>query len=264
LSLKTAARGNNDPVSVYDERVASDYARYRSVHPEVLRQLIAVAPIGRESRVLEVGCGTGNYICALNDSVGCACWGIDPSAPMLAQAQGRGSPVTFMHGRAEEMELPAESFDLVFSVDVIHHIADRPKAFHQSNRVLRSGGKICVVTDSEEILRTRQPLSIYFPETVAVELARYPAIGRLRTEMRAAGFGRPSEATVEFAAKLENMDSYRARVYSSLAGISDEAFARGIERMEKALQTGPIRSVSRYLMLWGTKIAVNKNHKTPA
>jgi ubiquinone/menaquinone biosynthesis C-methylase UbiE len=241
-------------MSDYYKQVALDYARHRRVHPEVLRQLIAVAPIKSDARVLEVGCGTGNYIRALRESVGCACWGVDPSESMLAQAKSRGASATFLPGRAEEVDLPADSFDLVFSVDVIHHVADRPGAFAESHRLLRSGGKTCIVTDSDEIIRNRQPMSFFFPETVAVDLARYPRMETMRAELLAAGFGQLTEATVEFAAQLENMDPYRARVFSGLARISDEAYARGIDRMEKALQAGPIASVSRYLMLWGTKI----------
>jgi hypothetical protein len=82
---------------------------------------------------------------------------------------------------------------------------------------------------------------------VAVELARYPQMETLRAELRGAGFDMLNEATVEFASKLENMDSYRARVFSSLARVSDEAFARGIERLERALRAGPIPAVSSYV-----------------
>jgi SAM-dependent methyltransferase len=38
--------------------------------------------LDRSSRVLEVGCGTGNCISAIQDRVGCPGWGIDPSARM--------------------------------------------------------------------------------------------------------------------------------------------------------------------------------------
>lgn len=237
----------------YYDQIAPDYARYRKVHPEVLRQLLDVVPVTRETRVLEVGCGTGNYSCALREASGCACWGIDPSEQMLAQARGRGSSVIFLRGTAEDTTLLAGLFDLVFSVDVIHHLADRPKAFAEARRVLRPGGRICVVTDSEEILRTRQPQSVYFPETVAVELARYPRLETLRAEMAAAGFENLEENVVQHSTLLDSIDSYRARVFSSLVKISDEAFARGIQKMEQALQRGPIPAVSRYLMLWGAK-----------
>ena len=61
--------------------LADDYARHRSVHPEVLSRL--VDGLDRAMQVLEVGCGTGNYVCEIQRLVGCECTGIDPSTQML-------------------------------------------------------------------------------------------------------------------------------------------------------------------------------------
>ena len=41
----------------------------------------------------------------------------------------------------------------------------------ETARTLRPGGWVCTVTDSAEIIRRREILSGYFPETVAIELA---------------------------------------------------------------------------------------------
>jgi 16S rRNA A1518/A1519 N6-dimethyltransferase RsmA/KsgA/DIM1 with predicted DNA glycosylase/AP lyase activity len=45
---------------------AREYSRHRQVHPEVLRRLLLDGGIDRASRVLEVGCGTGNYTTAIH------------------------------------------------------------------------------------------------------------------------------------------------------------------------------------------------------
>jgi ubiquinone/menaquinone biosynthesis C-methylase UbiE len=242
-----------EKMTTYYQAIAPDYARHRRVHPEALRHLIRDGHIQGDSRVLEVGCGTGNYIRSLCESVGCRGWGIDPSEQMLEQATGRSSPVQFSSGRAENLAFPGESFDLTFSVDVVHHIADRKQAFSEAMRVLRPKGRLCIVTDSAEILRTRQPQSVYFPQTVEVELARYPAIDLLRTELIGAGFADITETVVEFSTVLPDLEPYRAKVFSSLRLIPDEAFASGMARLERDFHHGPIRWVSRYLMLWGTK-----------
>ena len=108
----------------YDS-IASEYARNRRVHPEVLRGLIETSQVSSDSHVLEVGCGTGNYVVALESLVRCGCWGIDPSEQMLARASERSEAIHFHPGRAESLDFPAATFDLLFSVDVIHHVADR-------------------------------------------------------------------------------------------------------------------------------------------
>jgi len=242
-------------MKAYYQEIAPDYARLRRVHPEVFRHLIADGPIHLDSRVLEIGCGTGNYICGLQETVRCNCSGIDPSENMLAEAKARSTTVRFMQASAEKLDFPPDAFDLIFSVDVVHHLTGRTQAFREAHRVLRRDGRLCTVTDSEEILRNRHPQSVYFPETVAVELARYPAIGALEKELTEAGFSQLVRTQVEFTKKLESLEPYRARVYSSLRLIPQDAFDRGMARLENDFKKGPVSWVSRYLMLWATKAA---------
>ena len=103
-------------------RIAREYALHRKIHPEVLRDLLAESGIHGGSSVLEVGCGTGNYIAAVESAISCSCWGIDPSSEMLAEASERPGSVTFQAGRGKQLEFSTSFFDLVFSVDVIHHL----------------------------------------------------------------------------------------------------------------------------------------------
>jgi ubiquinone/menaquinone biosynthesis C-methylase UbiE len=231
--------------------LATAYARHRQVHPKVLDELCQSAT--PTSRVLEVGCGTGNYVVALQSLVGCTCWGIDPSEEMLARAEARSAAVRFRLGQAERLEFEAASFDMVFSVDVIHHVGDRPAYYGEAQRVLRPQGRICTATDSEWIIRHRRPLAAYFPETIAVELARYPCIADLRAMMEAAGFSEIDEHMVELPYLLTDIQAYREKTFSTLHLIPEQAFQRGIEQMERDLSRGPISCVSRYTMVWGRK-----------
>lgn len=235
------------------DRLAADYAAHRTVHPKVLKELLSVGAPRRDSRVLEVGCGTGNYLRALFEATQCEAHGVDPSAEMLQQARRTAPHIDWRQGRAEHLDFPSESLDMVFSVDVIHHVRDRREHFSEVARVLAPGGKTCTVTDSEWIIRNRVPLASYFPETVEPELRRYPRTEELVGLMRAAGLVEPAEKTVEFDYKITSVEPYRRRVFSSLMQISPEAFDRGLKRMESDLAGGPIQAVSRYVLLWGTQ-----------
>jgi len=234
-------------------RSVSEYARHRHAHPDVLRNLLMVSGVGRVSAVLEVGCGTGNYIVALESVARCPCWGIDPSAAMLSRARERSDNIIFQPGEAERLDFPTGSFDLVFSVDVVHHIKNRVQYFSEAHRVLKSGGRVCTVTDSEWIIRHRQPLAAYFPETVAVDLERYPRVAELRATMSRVGFEEIVENVVELSYQLTDIQAYRDKAFSCLRLIPEEAFRTGIAQMEQALRSGPIPCVSRYLLLWGAK-----------
>jgi ubiquinone/menaquinone biosynthesis C-methylase UbiE len=234
-------------------RIAAHYAKYRTVHPRVLEELLN-SGINSDSKVLEVGCGTGNYIIYIESIVGCQCWGIDVSKEMLEKAKERSKKVNFLIGRAEKLEFPEDFFDLVFSVNVIHHITARREYFKEAYRVIKAKGKVCTVTDSEWILRNRQPLTVYFPETLEVDLKRYPKIEELQQIMAQVGFKSIREKMVEHYYQLEDIQAYKNKVFSSLNLISEEAFQRGINRMEEDLKKGPIQCVSRFSLVWGEKI----------
>ncbi len=240
-------------MSIYDRAQASGYARHRHVHPGVLQALLYRGSIHPATRVLDVGCGPGHYLWALEQTVGCKGWGLDPSWEMLSSAKTRLPHHPLCLGRAESLPYPCATFDLVFSVDVIHHVEDRPAYFRQAYRVLKLGGRICTVTDSEEIIRHRQPLSVYFPETVDIDLQRYPRLADLRAMMKEAGFHVLQEEKVSYRYMVTSLQPFQDKAFSSLHLISEEAFERGLQRMEQALRRGPLPAVSRYVLLWGVK-----------
>ena len=235
------------------DTLAREYTRHRRVHPNVLTSLLENSRVSSASQVLEVGCGTGNYIVAIQESAGCVCRGIDPSEQMLAKARGRSQQVRFYLGQAEKLTFPNDTFDLVFSVDVIHHVEDRAAYYREAFRVLKPGGIVCTVTDSEDIIRRRQPLANYFPETVEPEIARYPRIADLHRMMEQAGMVEITEERVEHQYATADIQAYRDKAFSSLYLISQRAFEHSIRQMEADLLTGPIQIVSRYLLLWGVK-----------
>lgn len=237
------------PILDYD-RLAPGYARHRQPHPGVLQALCdADDP---DLPVLEVGCGTGNYIAALQPHLPRAC-GIDPSPQMLHQSKARAPGTRLSQGRAEQLSFQARFFGLVFSVDVIHHLTDPLAYFGEAYRVLDSNGRVCTATDSEWTIRHRQPLSTYFPETISYELERYPPIVDLKVMMSSAGFAQIAEHTTECASATTDIQAYRDKAFSALHLIPEQAFRRGIKHMEQDLQTGPIPCTSRYTLLWGTK-----------
>ena len=236
-----------------DAAVAEAYARNRTVVPSILAALVDGARITEESKILEVGCGTGNYIHAISLATGGTCYGLDRSEAMLRYARARAHHVEFVRGDAAQLGFPDESFNLVFSVDVIHHIVERDQYLAEAFRVLRPDGRICTMTHSEALLRDTLVLSRYFPDTVPINIARYPSISSLRESMTRAGFRDVSEAIVSDSVEITDSARHAAKAYSVLHQISEEAFKRGLANLERDLAKGPIRGVRRSLALWGRK-----------
>jgi len=110
-----------------------------------------------------------------------------------------------------------------------------------------------LVTESAAMIRRREPHATYFPEAVEIELARYPSVVALKSELFAAGFVELQELGVECHAELTDIEPYRTKIHSSLQLMSNAAFDVGIKRLEHDLRSGPIPYTWRYLLLWGTK-----------
>jgi ubiquinone/menaquinone biosynthesis C-methylase UbiE len=240
------------------DTASGPYARFRHVDAKTLERLVELGRLGPKSRVLEVGCGSGNYISAIAEAKGCTCFGLEPSEGMLSSAKARSVSVSWARGSAETLPHPASFFDLLFCVDVIHHVADIDAFLREAFRVLRLGGVLCIATDSEWTIQKRNPLSVYFPETIAKELARYPSIGRLKNSLLREGFSPVNEEIMETPYLLENADAYREKAFSCLHLISEEAHALGMAALGEDLSHGPIHCVARHVLICATKTEGNQ------
>ena len=237
----------------YDGQIASDYARLRKIHSPLLAAIISGSGIYAGAKVLELGCGTGNYICAIQSQTGCSAWGIDPSREMLSQASTQGPGIIWKCATAENTGLTGIQFDFIFNVDAIHHFQDRARAFSEVDRLLSSKGTVCIATDSEEIIRDRKPLSTYWPETIDLELARYPRIDTLDVELRRAGLHNLRQEEVSTTGWLRDLSPCRAKAFSALGLLSEDSYECGLRRLEADLAKGPILFVSRYFLLWAKR-----------
>jgi SAM-dependent methyltransferase len=226
---------------------------YEKFHSPLLAALISGSGIDAGAKVLELGCGTGNYICSIRSQTGCSAWGIDPSWEILSQASTQGPGIIWKCATAENTGLTGIQFDFIFNVDAIHHFQDRARAFSEIDRLLSSKGTVCIATDSEEIIRNRKPLSTYWPETINLELARYPRIDTLDVELRRASLHSLRQEEVSTTGSLRDLSPYRAKAFSALRLLSEDDYERGLRRLEADFARGPVLFVSRYLLLWAKR-----------
>jgi SAM-dependent methyltransferase len=149
-------------------------------------------------------------------------------------------------------------FDFVYCVDAIHHFCDRPSVFSETERLLTAGGIVCIATDSEETIRNREPLSVYWPETVELELARYPSIEVLEADLSNCGFVELQHQEVAAPSWLTDASAYKAKAFSCLRLLPEQTFERGLRHLEADLAKAPVRAISRYHLLWATKLLLTR------
>lgn len=234
------------------DRIAPTYASHRRPVLLALRELEQRVALRDQSKVLEVGCGTGAHISSLVNATHCSGLGVDPSPKMLHYSASLPG-LELCVGSAEKLPLSKDFFDLVFSVDVIHHLKDSQAYFSEAFRVLRQGGTLCTVTDSEEIIRNRRPLAVYWPGTVQADLGRYPPIPLLRKQMMSAGFVDIEESLIETPYEIADSTPYKEKAFSCLRLISQEEFLDGLWRLEQDLRRSVVQGLMRYVCIWGKK-----------
>lgn len=107
----------------------------------------------RGKRILDVGCGMGRFaeVCA---DAGAEVHGIDLSAAIESAATNlKGRPGVFLY-QADVMRLPFEnnSFDLIYSIGVLHHTSSTRSAFSQLPKLLKDRGTIAIWVYSKRFM----------------------------------------------------------------------------------------------------------------
>lgn len=92
---------------------------------------------------LDIGCGEGRF-CRMLRAEGSRPVGIDPTEPLLARARQLDPDGDYRIGRAEELDFPDASFDLVVSYLTLIDIPDVDRAIPEMARVLRPGGTLLI------------------------------------------------------------------------------------------------------------------------
>jgi ubiquinone/menaquinone biosynthesis C-methylase UbiE len=185
-------------------------------------------------RVLDVGCGTGNFAAALSERA--KVWGVDQSPEMLEVAQARAPEVRFKQASAYALPFKDGWFDRA-TMWLVVHLLERHRAYSEIRRVLGADGRIAVATFDPSYFGLFW-FRDYFPSMEEIDRARFPTREDFSAELTAAGFAEPrftrisQEATVTRELALERI---RGRHIATFDLISDEEWRAGMERAEREL-----------------------------
>jgi 2-polyprenyl-3-methyl-5-hydroxy-6-metoxy-1,4-benzoquinol methylase len=129
-----------------------------SVSPEAVSRLkratasLYLDHIGRfvkaqGSSLLEIGCGTGDFLVEARTR-GFEVFGIEFSSAAAATANERLGSIVVETGEVHETHFGDSSFHVVAFADVIEHVRDPVRFLRQIHRFLRPGGLLFLVTPS--------------------------------------------------------------------------------------------------------------------
>jgi SAM-dependent methyltransferase len=136
----------DDPTQRFSSR-AADYACYRPSYPPAVTELLArECGLTSESKVADIGSGTGLFTALLLD-FGCEVFGVEPNLEMRLTGEnylGRFSRFHSVEGRAEATSLPDRSVDLVTAGQAFHWF-DPEQSHAEFCRILKSPGWVALI-----------------------------------------------------------------------------------------------------------------------
>jgi ubiquinone/menaquinone biosynthesis C-methylase UbiE len=156
----TSARGAKPGTPEFFDRAFEYRSRYEQPW---LTELIPFQEMSGK-RVLEVGFGAG-FDAFTFLSNGASYFGVDITPENVDRAIRHLSRFGFapnvQPGDAENLSFASQSFDVVYSNGVLHHVPDIDKAFREVARVLRRGGEFFVILyhKNSMLYRVNLPLS---------------------------------------------------------------------------------------------------------
>ena len=156
----------------YFDLVAPEREKWRKkgayYHKQLEKYLRYLIPLN--SSVIEIGCGTGDLLAALNPKRGL---GIDISPKMVEVARRQFPNLQFEVGDLEDLQIE-EKFDYVVAVETIGHVDDIQLAFKEMHKVCKPETRVIIVyynylwepvlKFAEAVgLRMKQPLQHWLP-----------------------------------------------------------------------------------------------------
>ncbi|CKE76326.1 Demethylmenaquinone methyltransferase [Bacillus paranthracis] len=180
------------PINFHDANNKYTYAQ-RNAHISWRKMIKNITDI-QNKRIIDIGCGGGIYTKELALMGAKSVVGLDFSKEILQAAKENCSGfsnISFIHGDAHSTPYPNDTFDIVISRAVIHHLQDIPTFLREASRILKKNGVLivqdrtiedCTIPGSPEHIRGY--FFSIFPKLIEIESKRRPKTTTIQQELQ--------------------------------------------------------------------------------
>lgn len=235
-------------------QLAENFANTHTVNRHIFFEIISKFSPKSNINVLDFGCGSGNYIKAIDTYTNYHIYGVEPCEEMIKIAQNQNPNIVIRSGNHLSIPYPNDFFEYVYMTNVVHQIPDISAMYREIHRVLRPNGVLCICTESRRQLLSKYWIR-YFPSIIIKDLRRFPSISKLKRIARQQLF---STVKVTFVGekKWSHITNFlltqvMKRSMSVLNLISMTEYETGKKRIFKAYQKRKVHFSNRgYTFLW--------------
>lgn len=168
----------------------NDYSKtflaHRVADIDLLDVVINNLKLNKKMRLLDFGCGTGNYLLALQEKGYSNLFALDKDVNMVKIATER-TGITVKHGSHLEIPFENDFFDSIMLIAMIHFIDDLHSLFKNLDIVCKMGGRVVIVTQSYKQIDARF-YNRYFPSLAKIDKQRYHKIHNIISIAEEYGF----------------------------------------------------------------------------
>lgn len=214
------------------------FLTHRVADLELLDVVIENLELNRDMRLLDFGCGTGNYLLALQEKGYTKLFALDVDDSMIDIASKR-TGIAVQNG--SHLSIPFENnfFDSIILIAMIHFIDDLSSLFKNLNRVCMDRGRIVIVTQSHKQVSSRF-YNKYFPSLVNIDKERYHEPQYIISIAQKNGFVLKGVQDYATGKDMVIDDKYfeliKSKSFYVLRMLSDAEFEEGMKNFTKDLE----------------------------
>jgi len=138
---------------VYDRSILQHLV-FRTSHDRFLENILPLYRHKHDIKILDVGCGTGEFAFGLSDHMKNAdIHGVDISFDMakIAKSKLKDHKVRFKVGDVEDLPYPDNTFNIITCSNSFHHYPNKKRALKEMHRVLKQDGHLMIVDGCRDV-----------------------------------------------------------------------------------------------------------------